>query len=431
MQASIAALLLALILLPAAPAAAQTRTGDGTLLAPVPPMGWMSWNQFGDDIDEQMLREMADAMVASGMVAAGYDTLMIDDGWQGGRDRHNNIIADPHKFPSGIKALADYLHARGIRLGIYSDAAPLTCAGYTASLHFEEQDARTFASWDVDYLKYDYCNAPEDAQTARARYRTMADALRASGRDIVLSVCEWGQREPWRWAADIGGQLWRTTYDVRDMWQRAPGETDGEGLMDILDINAGLAGYAGPGRWNDPDMLIVGLYGKSGPSGELGGTGLTDVEYQSNMSLWAIMAAPLIASNDLRSMNAATRRILLNREVIAVNQDPLGRQGERRIRNDVWNVFVKPLADGDWAVAILNRSDRRRDYRIAWSDIGLPGAFGIRDLWQHEVVGQGAGWAGSVDSHETRLFRLSRKQGTSEQPASGRHSRLRGDDGSD
>lgn len=393
-------------LVPFAPATAQVRGDGGQLLAPTPPMGWMSWNQFGDDINETLLRQMADAMVESGMVAAGYDTLMIDDGWQGGRDKLKNIIADPRKFPSGIKALADYVHARGIKLGIYSDAAPRTCAGYTASLHFEAQDARTFASWGVDYLKYDYCHAPKDAATAKARYRTMADALRASGRDIVFSVCEWGQREPWQWAAGIGGQLWRTTYDVRDKWQRAPGETDGEGLMEILDINAGLAGHAGPGRWNDPDMLIVGLYGKSGPSGDLGGAGLTDVEYQSNMSLWAIMAAPLIASNDLRSMNAATKRILLNKEVIAIDQDPLGKQGERRVAEDDWNVFVKPMANGDVAVAILNRSEARRDYRVEWADLGLPGAYEIRDLWQHKVVGQGDGWSGSVDSHQTRLFRL-------------------------
>ena len=400
------ATLFVLTLLSAWPATAQVATDERALLAPTPPMGWMSWNQFGDDINEQLVREMADAMIASGMVDVGYDTLMIDDGWQGGRDKRNNIIADPEKFPSGIKALADHLHARGIKLGIYSDAAPLTCAGYTASLGFEEQDARTFASWGVDYLKYDYCQAPEDAETAKARYRAMADALRASGRKIVLSVCEWGQRKPWLWAADMGGQLWRTTYDIRDKWQRASGETKGEGLMEILDINAGLDEYARPGQWNDPDMLVVGLHGKSGPSGELGGGGMTDVEYQSNMSLWSIMAAPLIASNDLRTMNAATRRILLNNEVIAIDQDPLGRQGERRIENAVWNVFVKPLANGDWAVAILNRNDQRRDYRIDWSDAGLEGAFEIRDLWQHKVVGQGTGWSGSVDSHETKLFRL-------------------------
>ncbi len=387
-------------------AAAQVRDARGDLLAPTPPMGWMTWNYFGDDINEQALREMADAMVASGMVAAGYDHLMIDDGWQGGRDKRNNIIADPGKFPSGIKALADYVHARGIKLGIYSDAAPLTCAGYTASLGFEEQDARTFAAWEVDYLKYDYCGAPKDADTAKARYRTMADALRKSGRDIVFSVCEWGPRKPWLWAAQAGGQLWRTTYDVRDKWQRKPGETDGEGIMEILDINAELAEFAGPGRWNDPDMLIVGLYGRKGPSGDLGGTGATDVEYQSQMSLWSIMAAPLIATNDLRSMNAATRRILLNREVIAVNQDALGKQGERRIRNDTWNVFVKPLANGDWAVAILNRSGQRQRIDLAWTQIGLEGTFEIRDLWQQEGLGRDTRWRGAVESHETRLFRL-------------------------
>ncbi|MGB7070398.1 MAG: glycoside hydrolase family 27 protein [Pyrinomonadaceae bacterium] len=388
----------------------QVKGSGGELLSPTPPMGWMTWNYFGEDINEQILKEMADALVSSGMVMAGYKYLMIDDGWQGGRDNKNNIIPDPKKFPSGTKALADYVHARGIKLGIYSNAAPLTCAGYTASLHFEEQDAKTFASWGVDYLKYDYCGAPKDAATAEARYKKMADALRKSGRDLVFGVCEWGPRKPWDWAASIGGQLWRTTFDVRDKWQRKPGETSGEGLMEIMDVNADLYEHAGPGRWNDPDMLIVGLYGKKGPSGDLGGTGCSDTEYQSNMSLWSIMAAPLIATNDLRNMNDATRRILLNEEVIAIDQDPLGKQGVRKIRNDVWNVFVKPLANGDTAVAILNRGDVRQNFSIKFSDLGLYGNFKIRDLWQHKTIGRGGRWSGEVESHETKLFRLSQNR---------------------
>ncbi|MBS0027648.1 glycoside hydrolase family 27 protein [Chitinophaga sp. 22321] len=375
-------------------------------LAPVPPMGWMSWNYFADKINEKDLREMADAMEQSGMVKAGYRFLMIDDGWQGGRDNRNAIIPDPAKFPSGIKALADYLHQKGIKLGIYSDAAPLTCAGYTASLHFEEQDAATFASWGVDYLKYDYCNAPTDSNTAKLRYKAMANALRKSGRYIVFSICEWGDRKPWLWAANAGGQLWRTTGDVRDKWQRAPGEKSGEGLMEILDVNAELSDYAGPGRWNDPDMLIVGLYGKKGPSGDLGGIGCNDIEYASNMSLWCMMNAPLVVTCDVRHMNDITKRILLNEEVIAVNQDPLGKQAIRKIKGDQWNVLVKPLANGDYAVAVLNRGTEAAIYSLLLQEIGLSGKYEIRDLWQHQVVTSGNKWKGKILSHETRLFRL-------------------------
>lgn len=372
---------------------------DLKILSPSPPMGWMTWNYFGENINETVIREMADAMEASGMVRAGYHYIMIDDGWQGGRDQKNNIIPDAKKFPSGIKALADYVHSKGMKLGIYSDAAQLTCAGYTASLGFEEQDAKTFASWGIDYLKYDYCNAPSDSATAKVRYKKMADALRKTGREIVFSVCEWGQRQPWLWAADAGGQLWRTTYDVRDSWKS---------LISILDINAELFPYAGVGHWNDPDMLIVGLRGNKGPAGDLGGTGCNDIEYRSNMSLWSMMASPLIATNDLRSMNETSKNILLNEEVIAVNQDALGKQAERKIKNDVWNVFLKPLSNGDYAMAILNRSNSEQKFSIAFKELGLSGRYQIRDLWKHETAGKGKAWKGNVQSHETKMFRLTK-----------------------
>ncbi|MEO6838763.1 MAG: glycoside hydrolase family 27 protein [Ginsengibacter sp.] len=379
-------------------AKAQNNSNGKIDLAPTPPMGWMTWNYFGTDINENIIHEIADAMVTSGMVKAGYDHIMIDDGWQGGRDNKNNIIPDAKKFPSGIKALADYVHSKDIKLGIYSDAAQLTCAGYTASLDFEDQDAKTFATWGIDYLKYDYCHAPEDSNTAKIRYKKMADALRNSGRNIVFSICEWGGRQPWHWAAGVGGQLWRTTGDVRDSWGS---------LMHNLDINANIAAYAGPGHWNDPDMLIVGLRGSKGPAGDLGGTGCNDIEYQSNMSLWCIMASPLIATNDVRSMNEEAKGILLNDEAIAIDQDALGKQGERKINNSVWNVFLKPLANGDVAIAILNRSDAPQKADINFIDLGLSDKYEIRDLWQHKVIGKKEKRGkGNVLSHETKLFRL-------------------------
>lgn len=380
---------------------AQVKSSSGTLLAPTPPMGWMTWNFFGTDINENIIREMADAMVNSGMVKAGYDHIMIDDGWQGGRDNKNNMIPDPKKFPSGIKALADYVHSKGIKLGIYSDAAQLTCANFTASLGFEEQDAKTFASWGIDYLKYDYCHAPSDSNTAKTRYKKMADALRNSGRDIVFSVCEWGGRQPWHWAAGIGGQLWRTTGDVRDSWKS---------VMYNYDINDKLNEFAGPGHWNDPDMLIVGLRGSKGPAGDEGGSGCNDIEYQSNMSLWCMMASPLIATNDVRNMNAETKRILLNDEAIAIDQDPLGKQAELKIKNDVWNVLVKPLSDGDVAVSILNRSNTSQSTSIDFSDLGLDGKYEVRDLWQHKNLGKEKKWKGTLASHETKLLRLKKNK---------------------
>ena len=369
-------------------------------------MGWMSWNFFADKINEKDLKEMAGAMVSSGMAKAGYNYIFIDDGWQGGRDNKNNMLADPVKFPSGIKALAKYMHDRGLKLGIYSDAAQLTCAGYTASLGFEEQDAKTFAGWDIDYLKYDYCHAPVDVETAKLRYKKMADALRNSGREIVFGICEWGPRKPWLWAAAVGGQLWRTTYDIRDKWKNLSANENAEGILDILDINAALHEYAGIGKWNDADMLVTGLYGKKGPSGDLGGTGCTDTEYQTQFSLWAIMNAPLYATNDLRNMNEATKSILLNKEVIALNQDALGKQAIRKINNDTWNVFIKPLANGDFAIAILNRSESAKDFNLSFTELGLMDKYEIRDLWLHKFIGKGNKWKGTVQVHETKLFRL-------------------------
>jgi alpha-galactosidase len=382
------------------------KTKKADLLAATPPMGWMTWNYFADNITEKDVEETADAMVSSGMLKAGYNYIFIDDGWQGGRDNKNNMIPDSKKFPSGIKALADYVHSKGLKIGIYSDAAPLTCAGYTGSLGFENQDAKTFASWGIDYLKYDYCGAPADVETAKERYKKMAAALRGSGRDIAFGICEWGVRRPWLWAAEAGGQLWRTTGDVRDKWKRRSTEKNGEGILDIFDENVLLNEYAGPGKWNDMDMLVVGLYGKKGPSGDLGGTGCTDIEYQSQMSLWSILASPLAATNDIRKMNSETKRILMNKEVIDVNQDRLGMQAVRKINDKNWTVLLKPMANGDKVVAILNRSDTALKAAVDFRDLGLEGIYEVRDLWSPKVSGKMKSWTGKVASHQTKLFRL-------------------------
>lgn len=386
-------------------------TAGAQVILPTPPMGWMTWNYFADHCNEKDVHEMADALVLSGMAEVGYRYIFIDDGWQGGRDKTNNIIPDPQKFPSGIKNLAGYLHSKGLKLGIYSDAAQLTCAGYTASFGFEMQDAETFAKWGVDYLKYDYCGAPEDSVTAKMRYKTMADALRKSGHEIAFSICEWGQREPWKWAAACGGQLWRIAGDIRDKWRdldptRKPPKIGSYGILDAINDNADLFKYAGPGSWNDMDMLIVGLYGKEGPSSAYNAKGCTDTEYQTQMSMWCMMASPLAASNDIRNMNEATKRILLNKEIIALNQDVLGKQAQPKIRNEKWCVFVKQLSNGDCAVSILNLSNAPLNYELDFQEIGLPDKYEIRDLWEHKVIGKAKKWKGEVLSHETKVFRL-------------------------
>ena len=383
-----------------------TATTERGKLAPTPPMGWMTWNMFKGDISEQLIKETADAMVESGLRDAGYKYVFIDDLWQGGRDNRNNIIPDPKKFPNGIKALADYVHSKGLKLGIYSDAAQLTCGGCTASYGFEEQDARTFASWGVDYLKYDYCNAPEDSATARLRYKTMADALSKSGRDIVLGICEWGQRNGEEWCEHVGGQLWRTSSDVRDMWKDIVNQ-GGVGILDIINVTAPLSKQVRHGQWPDMDMLVVGLNGKGGPSSDLGGVGCTYTEYQTQMSMWCMMSSVLALSNDLRHLTPEDKRILLNKEIIAIDQDPLGKAAERVVNEAGHQVFVRPLANGSHAVAILNNGDKAQRLSVSFKQLGLTGKYTVRDVWQHRDIARGATkWGGKVQAHETKVFVL-------------------------
>jgi alpha-galactosidase len=338
-------------------------------LALTPPMGWNSWNHFACNVSASLIEGEADAMVASGMKAAGYRYVIIDDCWQVARDANGNIVADPQRFPQGIKAVADYVHAEGLKFGIYSDVGDHTCQMRPGSRGHEYQDALQYARWGVDYLKYDWCNT--GGLDPRSAYATMSDALRASGRPIVFSICDWGRDEPWLWGAQAGGNLWRTTQDIWDSWSGHRGFA--LGVLDILDLQAGLAAYAGPGHWNDPDML------------EIGNGGMTDAQSRAQFSLWAILAAPLIAGNDLRRMSAATRAILTNREVIAVDQDPLGIEGHRAWKDGDAEIWVKPLQGGSEAVVLLNRGEQPLRIRLDWSQLGLPSylPLEIRDLWQH------------------------------------------------
>ena len=335
---------------------------SATLLAPTPPMGFNTWNKFGCDVSEGLIRETADAMAANGMRDAGYQYVVIDDCWQVSRDKDGRIVADPKRFPSGMKALADYVHGKGLKFGLYTDLGTKTCEGRPGSLGFHDLDARTYAEWEIDYIKVDWCNA--DDLDARAHYTMFRDALGKTGRKIVLSICEWGRNRPWEWAFGVG-QLWRTTSDIRDTW---------ESVVWILNANEAHAAVAGPGHWNDPDML------------EVGNGGMSVEEYRSHFSMWAMMAAPLITGNDLRTMSAETKSILLNPEVIAVDQDPLGVAGRKVLdRGYGAQVWVKPLADGSRAVAVLNLADKEADLYLRSSDIGLPpGSASVRDLWAHQ-----------------------------------------------
>ena len=369
-------------------------------LALTPPMGWNSWNKFGCNVGEDLIKSMADGMVSSGMKDAGYQYVVIDDCWQVSRDENGSIVPDAQRFPSGMKALGDYIHAKGLKFGIYSDAGEKTCAGRPGSMGHEYQDALTYAKWGVDYLKYDWCHTGK--RNAEEAYSTMRDALKAAGRPIVFSMCEWGTAKPWLWAANTGN-LWRTTGDINDHWEGKKKWPDGGccslGMLDIVDMQVGLESFAGPGHWNDPDML------------EVGNGGMTTNEYRAHFSLWAILAAPLIAGNDLRNLTPEIRDILANKEVIAVNQDPLGRQGSR-----VWSwkesfssaqkeveIWSKPLKDGSRAVLLLNRGAGEAEISAPWAVLGYPEHLqaSVRDLWAHKDLGKFTGkFSAKVASHD-------------------------------
>ena len=361
-------------------------------LAQTPPMGWNSWNKFACNVNEKVIRDTADAIASNGMKDAGYEYVVIDDCWHGARNADGFITEDRTRFPSGIKALADYVHSKGLKFGIYSDAGTKTCGGRPGSQGHEYQDALQYARWGVDYLKYDWCST--GVRNAEEAYALMADALKASGRPILFSLCEWGNSKPWLWASNIGN-MWRTTGDITDKWQGKYNYS--WGVASIVDMNEPLWPYAGPGHWNDPDML------------EVGNGGLSDVEYRAHFSLWAMMAAPLIAGNDVANMNEATRDILLNKEVIAVDQDRLGQQGHRVARNGDQEIWSKPMADGGRALLFWNRGEAPARIEAKWEQLGLPGsvALRVRDLWAHQDLGRKKnGFGAEVAPHGVVMVRL-------------------------
>jgi alpha-galactosidase len=381
----------ALLLVLCFPLSVSAQKFDG--LALTPPMGWNTWNTFGGNISEKLIKETAMARIDNGMLDAGYKYIVIDDCWSTRqRDDQGNLVADPDKFPSGMKALGDFLHEAGFKFGIYNCAGNKTCAGYPGGRGHEYQDARLYASWGVDYIKYDWCD--HGTADARETYKTMRDALYAAGRPIVFSLCEWGNNKPWEWAEDVG-HLWRTTGDIADCWDCKRQWSMGFKL--ILDKQVGLEKYAGPGHWNDPDMM------------EVGNKGLTLAESRAHFSLWCILAAPLMAGNDVRKMSDEIRDILTDKEAIAIDQDPLGKQGYRYKVEDGKETWVKELSDGAWAVCILNATEKPVDVTVNWKDLNfLLGTHQIRDIWQKKDLGKtDVSYTCQVASHDVVLFKLS------------------------
>jgi alpha-galactosidase len=375
----------------AAPAAPSASTA-----APTPPMGWNSWNHFASKIDDATVRAQADAMVASGLARAGYRYINIDDTWEGERDAQG-VIHTNSKFPD-MKALADYVHAKGLKLGIYSSPGAKTCAGYAGSLGHEAQDARTYAEWGIDYLKYDLCSLTPSVEKAAtleegqaieaAAYEKMHEAIKATGRPMVYSLCQYGINQTWRWGASVGGDLWRTTGDISDRFSR---------MIQIGLSQAGLAKFQKPGHWNDPDML------------EVGNGGMNATEYRTHMSLWVILAAPLLAGNDLTKMSPETLAILSDKGVIAIDQDPLGKQGDRLRAEGPLETWTRPLAGGAKAVGLFNLADRPAYMQVTTAELGLKGPAAMHDVWADKDLGRQASYRAIVPAHGVILLRVSTK----------------------
>lgn len=377
-----------MFMLAAIPCFAQKFEG----LALTPPMGWNSWNIFAANVDENLIRGVADAMEKNGMREAGYTYIVIDDGWEASdRDSLGNIVPDSKKFPHGMKALGDYLHAHGFKFGIHNCAGTQTCAGFPGGRGHEFQDARTYASWGVDYLKYDWCN--HGTANAEETFKTMRDALHSAGRPVVFSICEWGNNEPWLWGPTTG-QLWRTTGDITDCYDCQ--DVYAMGWKFILDKEAELTQYSGPDHWNDPDML------------EVGNKRLTLAESRAQFTLWCMLAAPLMAGNDVRKMAGEIRDILTNKEVIAIDQDSLGRQGFRYMEQPGKQIWAKELSNGAWAVCFFNSSTDPFKLRVNWSYLPfLNGTYMIRDIWhKQELSSTQSSFVADIPTHDVVLLRL-------------------------
>lgn len=352
-------------------------------LAPTPPMGWNSWNTFATDINEQLVKDIADKFVELGLKDAGYEYIVLDDGWMAKeRDADGNLVADPEKFPGGMKALAEYVHSKGLKFGLYNCAGSQTCAGYPGSRGYEYQDARLYASWNIDFLKYDWCNT--EKLNAEGAYMTMRDALAKAGRPVVFSICEWGDNEPWKWGQEIG-HLWRVSGDISNCWdcEDDHGTWSSWGVWKIINMRKNIRAATGPDHWNDFDMMEVG-------------NGMTAAEDRSHFAMWSMLASPLIMGNDLRSATDETIKTLTNKEVIQVNQDSLGIQGFRVSNEGNIEIWAKPLANGSWAMTFVNMNEKPAQLSFDWSEYKITDdenskaldtkekTYQVRDLFNHK-----------------------------------------------
>jgi len=352
-------------------------------LAETPPMGWNSWNTFATNINEQLVKDITDKFIELGLKDAGYEYIVLDDGWMAReRDANGNLIADPKKFPSGMKALADYIHNKGLKFGLYNCAGSKTCAGYPGSRGYEYQDARSYALWDVDYLKYDWCNT--EKLNAEGAYMTMRDALKQAGRPIVFSICEWGDNEPWQWATNVG-HSWRVTGDIINCWdcEIGHGSWSSWGVWKIINMRKDIRKVAGPGHWNDFDMMEVG-------------NGMTNAEDRSHFAMWSMLASPLIMGNDLRKASKETIKTLSNKEVIAINQDKLGIQALRFSNENNIEIWLKPLKNDSWAMTFINMNNEPVNIDFDWQKYHIGddlngrmmdlknNIYSIRDLFNHQ-----------------------------------------------
>jgi alpha-galactosidase len=377
-------------------------------LALTPPMGWNSWNTFQANISEKLVRETVDSMISSGMKDAGYTYIVLDDGWMMmERNKMGDLVPDPVKFPSGMKAVANYVHSKGFKFGLYNCAGTKTCGGYPGARGYEYQDARLYASFDVDYLKFDWCSS--QGLNAKEAYTTMSKALRLAGRPIVFSLCEWGDNNPWEWASEVG-QLWRTTGDIYNCFDciKNNGTWNAWGAVQIMDKQKGLRKYAGPGHWNDPDMMEVG-------------NGMPVNEGRAHFSLWCMMAAPLIAGNDLRGMSKETIFTLTNKEAIAIDQDSLGVQGYVYLEKDSVDTWIKPLVNNELAVCFFNRSKQPVSINYNWKmnpvndtisktfiDFNTS-TFALRNVWTKKDTGTTDNvFTAVIPSHDVVMLRLTK-----------------------
>jgi alpha-galactosidase len=384
---------------------AQKFTG----LAVTPPMGWNSWNTFQTNIDEKLVMQTADIIVSSGMKDAGYTYLVLDDGWMAKeRDKDGNLVPDPQKFPRGIKVVADYVHSKGLKFGLYNCAGTMTCAGYPGTRGYEYQDARNYAAWDVDYLKFDWCYT--DGINAKEAYTTMSKALKTAGRPIIFSLCEWGQHNPWEWAAPVG-QLWRATGDIGPNYDTFPKRAGWNPLsvMNIVDLVANIRQYAGPDHWNDPDMLEVG-------------NGMTVSEDRTHFTMWCMLAAPLMMGNDLRKMGDQTHTVLTDKGAVAVDQDALGVQALRYSKQNNVETWFKPLADGGWAVCFLNRAATPQKISFDWKNENVTDTlsskqlnatsvtYSIHNIWTNKDAGTtNKPFETEIPAHDVVFLRLAKK----------------------